>query len=101
MTVTASVPVTPSLDAEITADPTPMPVISAVVTGWSNDIPPRRSAVPGAAAFRTTAGIAHGTSASERASQRPRSCWLSRSANPSAKQNPIAAGFRPATRPSR
>ena len=34
-----------------------------------------------------TGGIAHGTSASERASQRTRSGWLSSSASPSARQN--------------
>jgi hypothetical protein len=38
----------------------------------------------------TTDGIAHGTSASERASQRPRSGWLSSRARPSARQKPIA-----------
>ena len=37
-----------------------------------------------------TEGIAHGTSASERASQRPRSGWLSRSASPSASTNWMA-----------
>ena len=37
-----------------------------------------------------TLGIAQGTSASDRASPRPRSCWLSKRARPSAQQNPIA-----------
>ncbi len=34
-----------------------------------------------------TPGIAHGTSASERASQRPRNGWLRSSASPSARTN--------------
>ena len=38
----------------------------------------------------TTGGIAQGTSASERASARKRSGWLSSSASPSARQNWIA-----------
>ena len=37
----------------------------------------------------TTAGIAHGTRASERASQRPFRSWLRRRARPSAKKKPI------------
>ena len=46
-----------------------------------------------------TEGIAQGTSASERASQRPRRSWLSRRARPSAKQKPIAVTVTDQIRP--
>ena len=47
----------------------------------------------------TTAGIAQGMRASERASQRPRRSWVSRSARPSAKQKPIAVTATDQIRP--
>ena len=46
-----------------------------------------------------TEGMAHGTSASDRASQRPLRSWLSRSARPSAKQKPIAVTVTDQIRP--
>ena len=47
----------------------------------------------------TTGGIAHGTSASERASQRPCRSWLSSSASPSASTNWIAVTVTAQIRP--
>ena len=46
-----------------------------------------------------TEGIAQGTSASERASQRPFRSWLSRRARPSAQQKPIAVTATDQIRP--
>ena len=47
----------------------------------------------------STEGIAQGTSASERASQRPCSGWLRRSASPSERQNWIAVTHAAQIRP--
>ena len=46
-----------------------------------------------------TEGMAHGTSARERASQRPRRFWVRRSASPSAQQKPIAVTATDQIRP--